>query len=565
MDDPEADIAGEPSSGNRNLTLTLAAAVIIALVAFSEHLALNRIFQVDELQYVFTARLLATQQAGQFAASANLMLLGPMTWLAGSIDHSALLLRTERLMFLGLFWLNLCLIVRGAGYRLRSRRGLFALVLVATLAPLWDYGFEIRHDNALLAAILLAWRFARPLSADARRNLFLVGLLAVTAQFLAFKAFVYVIPIVFLAMVGARLEDKRPLWQILVAPLAGALTGLAGGMTAHWLAGTWSLYASDTKSLGGATFKVLRFSPLPTLLRVLPQSPLLVIAVLCAIAVALRQARLHAIASRESLLPEAAFFAVAVVALFANPTPYPYNLVLLVPQAALLCLRLRPLEWPAPDALRVMLVLAVALHLLTWFRVTRRHLYMSNARQLELMSTAEEITDPARDRVFDGTGLVPSRRPPGHHWLIHGFTIQAFRDGTLPSIRSQLAEGRTPVIIPNYRTAWLTAADHQFISEHYLPLAGDFLVAGTVLTQTGRTSWDCPVTGRYYCVHDPGRGDLHLGGQSIRTGPLTLVQGPLTFDWTGPGRAYVIWLGPTLQIPPALGPGDASRVFVNWY
>src|SRR5512133_237289 len=88
---------------------------LIALLAFSEYLALNRIFQVDEFENVFTARLLATREARHFLVGAQVMLLGPMMWLAGHIDRAALLMRSERLLYLALFWVNLALIVRCAG------------------------------------------------------------------------------------------------------------------------------------------------------------------------------------------------------------------------------------------------------------------------------------------------------------------------------------------------------------------------------------------------------------------------------------------------------------------
>lgn len=540
-----------------------AALAIVGLIAFSEHLAFNRIFQVDELQYVFTARLLATHQAGQYYASANLMLLGPMTWLAGAIDRAALLLRSERLLFFALFWVNLCLIVRCAGYRLRSASGIFALFLVATLAPLWDYGFEIRHDNLLLTMILLAWLFARPLAPDGRRRLVLVGFFAVIAQFCAFKAFVYVIPIIVFAAIAAWLEEKRPIWRIAGALLGGALLGLAAGATAHLLAGTWSFFSADTKNLGGATLKTMRFSPLHALSRLVPQTPVLLAAVLCAAVVALRNARRYGVASRESMLPEAALLAVAIVAIFANPTPFPYNLVLLVPQAAIFCLRLRPLEWSSSRAWRAALAVALALHLITWFVATQRHLFMSNGRQMVLATTAEEMTDPQRHAVFDGAGLVPTRHPPGRTWLIHTFTIEAFRNGTLPPIRSQLAEGKTPVIIPNYRTSWLAPEDGRYIAKHYVELAGDFLVAGTVVPPAGAMQWDCPVEGRYYV--DSGSEGMLVDGRKLGPGPLVLEKGMHTLQRITPEKGAVIWLGPKLQVPPALGPGHWSRVFVNFY
>jgi hypothetical protein len=556
MDDTRDNPPAAPQP-RRDWTMFLVLA-LVALCAFSEHLAFNRIFQVDELQNIFTARLLATKQAANYAASANLMLLGPMTWIAGSIDRSALLLRCERLLFFALFWVNLCLIAHCAGLRLRSRRGLLALIVVATLAPLWDYGFEVRHETPLLTAILLAWSLARPLAPNGERRLFLVGLLAVIAQFIAFKAFVYTIPIVLFALIAASLEEKRPLWRALGALLTGAATGFAAGLGAHWLAGTWTFYSSDAKALGSTVFKMVRFSPLPALSRLIFQAPLLLIGVACAVYVALRDSRLKSIVSRDSLLPEVALLAVAIVAIFANPTPFPYNLVLVVPQAAILCLRLDPLAWSSNRLWKPALGLLFIAHLFFWLNATRRHLYMTNARQMELATTAEDLTDPRLHAVLDGTGLVPTRHPPGRYWLIHSFTIHYLREGIWPSVRSQLAEGRTPVLIPSYRLAALPFEDHQYIARHYVAYTGDFLLAGRVLEPFRPTEWECLVPGRYYVT-----GSVVVDGRLVKRGVLTLDRGAHTLN--SADKVYLLWLGPRLDAPPELGPGDASRVFVNFY
>ena len=131
---------------------------LVCLFAFSTYLALHRIFQVDEVEYVFIARLLATNRAGEYVSSANLVLLGPMTWIAARIGHAAPLLRAERLLFLSLFWLNLYLIVRCAGFRVGSRTGLFALLLVATLAPLCSGLVRVGLFRCLLVGHRRLWK-----------------------------------------------------------------------------------------------------------------------------------------------------------------------------------------------------------------------------------------------------------------------------------------------------------------------------------------------------------------------------------------------------------------------
>jgi hypothetical protein len=550
----------------RNVTVWLVIA-IVALIAASEFLAMNRIFQVDELQNVFVARLLATHASSAYEAGAPLMLLGPVSWIAVASDHSAVVLRMERLLFVALFWLNLCLIVRCAGLTLRSRSGLLALLLVGTLEPLWDYGFEIRHDNLLLTIILLAWLAARPAAEGGRSHPFAVGFLAVVAQFVAIKAFVYLLPFVGFTLLVAWREPRR-LGRNAASVIGGAASALLAVYVVHRVAGTWTLYVKNITTLGRAAVHVARFSSAPTFARLLHQTPLFVIASIAAAAAAVVHARRQPPLSRESLLPELGLVAVALLALLLNPTPFPYNLVLLVPQAAVLCLR--QLEWiVVPRRSRTVAIAftaAVVIHCALWAAETRRHVLMTNARQTELMATAEMMTDPVEHAVFDGSGLVPTRHPPGYHWLIHSFTIGHFHDGTYPAIRTQLAEGRTAVIVPNYRLTWLAREDQQFIADHYVQLAADFLVPGGVLTTAGSgpAQWNCLVPGRYY-VAAADRSGVVVDGRPAQAGPLTFSRGAHTVAVMTGARAYVVWLGPHVRSPPVLGPGDPSRVFVNWY
>src|SRR2546423_327058 len=158
--------------------------MLVILVWSSSRLAAVRIYQVDECQNVYMARVLATGQASQFFTNASLFLLGPLSWMAGSAERSADLFANARLLFLGVFWLNLFLLAMIASERLFSGRCLVALIAAATLAPLWDYGFEIRHDNVVLTGVLLIWLAvrARPMG---MRSYLLAGAVAVCLLFIA--------------------------------------------------------------------------------------------------------------------------------------------------------------------------------------------------------------------------------------------------------------------------------------------------------------------------------------------------------------------------------------------
>jgi hypothetical protein len=177
---------------NRVLILALIGG-LSALVWFSLRLAATRIFQVDECQNVYVARILATGQTK--TAYANLSLVQfPLAWVARGATRSIDLFTAARFLMLGIFWLNVVLVALATGEKLFSRRGLIALVAAATLAPLWDYGFEIRHDNLLLTGVLLTWCVVRARPAGIQSYV-MAGAIAAALQFVAFKAFVYTFPI----------------------------------------------------------------------------------------------------------------------------------------------------------------------------------------------------------------------------------------------------------------------------------------------------------------------------------------------------------------------------------
>jgi hypothetical protein len=71
----------DPNPNSRRW-LMVGLGALVALFLFSIYLAWNRIIQVDEAQNVMMGRLIALHRTGEFMASAPLMLLGPVTWMA---------------------------------------------------------------------------------------------------------------------------------------------------------------------------------------------------------------------------------------------------------------------------------------------------------------------------------------------------------------------------------------------------------------------------------------------------------------------------------------------------
>ena len=134
--------------------------LLLCLVSLSVFISWNRIYQVDEAQNAYTAWLLGAGLGMEFFANSPLFLL-PFAWLSRFADSASTVYLQIRLGFCLLFWLNLALMVRASGLKLRSRGGLVAVLLFALLPPLWTYGLEARHENVILLGLLLLWNLGR--------------------------------------------------------------------------------------------------------------------------------------------------------------------------------------------------------------------------------------------------------------------------------------------------------------------------------------------------------------------------------------------------------------------
>lgn len=543
------------------------------LSVFASYLAMHRIYQVDEAQNLFMARILATHQDQAFFANALLWMLGPLSWLSRSATASASLFESARLGFLGVFFLNTFLMALNSGVRLRSAKGLAVLLGAATLAPMWDYGFEIRHDNLILTGLLLIWWLGRT-NPKGRRSYLLIGFLSVALVFVAFKSFAYVLPLsaalLLMPPPGHRMGRGRlaAAW-LLGAGLGGLVVLLAYGSTGTWSAFLGGFQSGLTASEGGS-----RFGAWLALGRLFTQTPLW----LGVVAGALvfqgwdLNRRGRDAASWEGTFPETLLFLGALSILLVNPTPFPYNLVNLVPFGFILGIRfLDPLLAPLEQNSRLAALSAGVLCFTQgtpFLAATWRHLDWTNERQETLMRVAEALTGPA-DPVYDAIGMVPTRPSIGFHWYLHSLNIRSFAEGKVPSVPQMLSANPAAVFIPNYRTDWLPASDHQFIRGQYLPLADDFWVLGQILP-TGGGTYHTVRAGRYLVLGRKAGSVAELirgnaDGQPLRSEPLLLTLGPHRIECSPDVEPIVAWVGPSLDHLPRLPESDHRRLFVNWY
>lgn len=549
--------------------------VLLLLAAWASLLAWTRIYQVDEAQNLYMTRVLATGQSKVFFTNALLWMVGPLSWVARGVSDSAAYFQAGRTIFLGVFFLNICLLALNTGARLRSAAGLAALLGAATLAPLWDYGFEIRHDNLILTGLLLLWWLGRTRPRGIR-SFVLIGFLSVAMVFTAFKAFVYAAPLslAFLLFPPPGHGSRR--LPLVLGWLGGALAALLCVGLAYGISGTWTVFVTGFQGGLGATEGGARFGPWITLGRLFDQTPLLLgvsMGALASLGVQLsREGR--AALTWEGAWPEALLLFGALFILLINPTPFPYNLVNLVPFAYLLAFRfasplLLKAELPAGGWTLLLAVLA-STHAAPFVKATWRHGDWPNSRQRLLMRTAEAMTDPKQDRVYDAIGMVPLRQSIGYYWYLHSLNLQAFYRGERPSLTRMLTDHPPAVLIASYRTDWLPESDHQFIASRYVPLADDFWVLGQVLPGGGGT-YTVAHPGRYRILGlEKGRGvaplkSVALDGATPGSNPVFLDLGPHRVSTPPNIQPVVVWVGPNLADIPQLGPGSRQHLFVNWY
>ena len=576
-------LAGTPIVNRRDRFLTRGAAVafaaaLLALFLFSLHLARTRIYQVDECDTLFVARVLATGQSDAFQTGLTLFHV-PFMALARHATESVRLFTDGRMVALAVFWVNLALLAIATGERLFSVRGLAAFVAAATLAPLWDYGFEIRHDNVLLTGLLLTWCVIRIRHADAWA-LFCAGALAVILEFVAFKAFVYTVPMFFCAVVMVR--RGVPVWRRAAAWAAGAVVALAVLRGVFEAAGLWSIFVRHVAGMAATAGHTDRFFPWQTLARIFRQSPLLVGLTIAGLVDLLIGTPARAAERRERLWPEALLVLCTFAALLMNPTPFPYNLVNFVPflfafAYRSLLLQLESSRPPARQAVVLTLAALSAAHLAPFAIATARHLRMTNTRQQQVMRAAEALTDPVTDTVYDGIGMVPTRRSIAPRWLLHSLNIASFTNRTDRSVRDMLRANPATVLIQSYRTDWLPREDHEFIRQHYLPLSDDLSVLASVVP-AGSASVEIGHAGRYRVLgaapaatgiaanpFAPSAPSVTVDGAPLTSGVVWLDAGRHSVATTSAAGLVFAWIGPTLTRFPQLEGSDHRFLFVNWY
>jgi hypothetical protein len=360
---------------------------------------------------------------------------------------------------------------------------------------------------------------------------------------------------------------------------------------AYGAMGLWDVHRRNFQFVSKVATGGDRFGPGIALGRLLGQTPLLlalVASAFVALAVDLRRRGKSGL-SWDGSVPEALLLSGAFAVLVANPTPFTYNLLHLVPYAYLFAFRhasviLRETR-DSPALIPVVGTVLVFVHLVPFCVATQRNWERPNFRQTCLMRLAEDLTDPTKDPVFDGVGMVLTRPTIDPRSLIHSLYFESLVKGSGPQVRDMLAARPAAVVIPNYRTDWLPPEDQTAIRERYVPVADDFWVLGKVLPAGGGTfqifhpgryrisslqESDLAETCRMSAAQSPVRLDeasftATLDGAPVTSRPVKLTVGEHRIECKAGCQPAVVWVGPKLDRVGRLSQSDHRALFINWY
>jgi hypothetical protein len=542
------------------------AAALLLVVAAGLSAALTRHVHVDEFHNVYSMQLCGAFQVCAAADPVELYLvLGGLV--TGLFETSAAMLVVLRVIFFSM-WLGLFVAI--ATVATPQRRDVVtrgpALLIAVCFWPLWRHGFEVRHDVVLALGVvaLIALAERARYAALPWHALAMGGAVAALMQVNAHKAATLWGPgLVVIGLLDARhVARGRGAWVARVMR-GGAVFAVFLLLSLAMLLGLMGLLGALPAYLDGLAHFVdyagaaVPFSGVRVWLEIVRTAPVVsALAVLGLLRAAhgLRHRRLD-----DSSVP-ALFSLLVALALFANPTPYPYNMTWMAPPLVLLAVPgaatavAAVTRW-APQATARVVVVAAAFGLvapLIGVRLADHWFRLDSTGQRAVMAAAEALTAPT-DSVLDGVGLVPSRPPPSKDWILHSLFLPDQQGGERETFRAIIERDAPPVLIGgHYRFRWLNDADRRAIDAAYVPLSRQLYVLGGAFAGP-LAEFHVRRAGRYRVrATDASVSAVTVDG--VRHPSGSVVELPLGRRRVvvSHGGSEVLWLGPTLTEPPPL-------------
>ena len=525
----------------------LSVALFLACAWFS----FRRHLHIDELSGLYAIQLGAAFGHAEYGTiELSSVLFRPLAWWLASSER---LFVGFRILELGLMF-GLCWSIARVQSALPSALGrAFVFFLAVTFGPLWRHGFEVRHDIFVAyEVVLLAWAGERArLGRLDRWAASATGLGVILVQANSLKAFTLWLPglalCALLATRGQRTELKR-----FTATSLDFLPGMfAGGALVAGVFGAAGMLGEYWRQLcqfaSFSSTPPYRLSALPLLEFVLDCAPLhFGLAVFGLFSMAVRVV-LTRKPLDEALVPLGAFV-LSGLSLFANPTPFPYNLTWLTPAWLLMAafgvkqLVVGMTHLPRRGTIPAALGLCAGSVFLFWLCEQAPYYRRSWDSQLRVIASAEALTSPD-DPVLDLCGLVISRPPVAKDWIVHSLYMPDYHAGRRETVRQIIERVWPPVAINVYRWSFLERADWLSLQRNYLRFSDDVWTLGQTLGPLS-SHFEVHRAGRYRV--GAKRGDAgRLDGRALHDGDVLFLERgvhalstvtSLTIAWHGPGN-----------------------------
>jgi hypothetical protein len=247
------------------------------------------------------------------------------------------------------------------------------------------------------------------------------------------------------------------------------------------------------------------------------------------------------------------------VAIAMNPFLFPYNYLIWVPLLAPIVsgiprmiarARMPSLE---PGLLALTAVVVASYAALPIVEVTRR----TNDVQIALVKWIWSSTTPG-ERIFDWQGMHFGRRGILHWWSYGG--LQTRYEAGWYTLEDELRAARVSLLINNFRFAYMTPRDQEFVFRHYVRFAPCLMVPGVYASkkqlQEGGVTLDVFVPGTYRVLGEDLR-QVRIDG-NLPASHITLQPGLHRVEGV-PGSttdAAVLYTTPLREKAPAPCPGD---------
>jgi hypothetical protein len=554
--------------------LWLYAVLVILVLGVGLWLAVDRIFQVDEIQNLHMSWLLTQQDAKDYYNSAELYMI-PLAALSRQCRTPVAFLLASRVVFFVLFVMTVGLLAWGISDR--KKLEFIGATLIVLSAPIfWDYGFEVRHDNiVLLGLALLIGMFLRKTDGTIPRNLFWSGLLGGILLQCSLKSVVLWGPLLGYMICSSGRRRFTAGARASLSALAGLGGSLLLGLVVQGLQGSLSIYFEGLRDFV-KTLSVgqIRFFDWDYLWRFIRNHPLIALSsawflVTCAVPVGRRWARGDIFRGDDRRAKEIFLLLVGVVFLAVNPTPFPYNYLfvalLAVPGVHYLVMRI--LTGPS-RYVRLIAYGLIAFQALIWAIQLPRHMAYRNVDQKRIVEFLNDYTNPG-DCVFDGVGLAIFRKGPARDWYLHSLSRPRYVAGDIPPVREILSSSACPLLVESYKWQYMLPEDLDFIRANYLVHGRYFWILGTevLVASPGRHAFMAPKDG-FYLISV--RGDarprrMSIDGTGINDAPVHLEKGRHVLDTDRAlGTVRIEWVKGSgvqeIRVPSIVEP-----IFNNWY